>query len=328
MAAAAKVIQKTSVSVFVITAIIVLCACGGLLFLALSYVPLDFSNGYSSKLYDKYVVKTLRKPFKRTLYIILWIIIGISMFMSLSPLPVVHFVYSMRDYKVWTKLMRIQLIRSIADGFYTYVMEKAIIKLIYTLIVLMILLATLPFTLAMQILANLDYMRVLAVLVYGPVLIMQGLRKAVGLTIAGDGEEQDTSSAAYKFVKATKNKDLLISSLISYAVVIVLAVTTYRSNPTLYDFCFHRFTPSAVAAMLLASGVFVHLAMVVYVEDQNAGRPARRGKAPVKDLAKKHKEMTIVSLCAIVVGAMFMRQWNAAYVERVALMNARFYALE
>jgi hypothetical protein len=111
-------------------------------------------------------------------------------------------------------------------------------------------------------------------------------------------------------------------------VVIVVAVTTYRNNPTLFDFCFHQFTPSAVVAMLLSSGVFVHLAMVVYIENRSAGRPARRGKAPVKDLAKKHKEITIVSLCAIVVGAMFMRQWNAGYVERAALMNARFYALE
>ncbi len=312
-----------------LAALALLIVCGGLMYLALAYMPLEFSKGTASKYYDRYVIGTLRKPFKRTLTILLGIVMGMSILMSLSPLPVVHFVYSFTDWKLWTKLMRLQTIRSLADGFYLYVMQKRILSLLYTVFSLIVLVMILPFTLAMQIIGNLDYMRVLAFMVVGPVLIMHAVRKGVEMFVPEEDEYGDVrKSFVYTFARAPNNTSLLVNAITAYAILIIVAMTTYNNNPSLYDFCFHKFPPSAVASMLVASGVFVHVAMVIYTESERAGRRAFAAKSRIRDIAKKHREMTLVSLCAVVIGAMFMRQWNAGYVEREALLHARFYALE
>ena len=326
-----RAMKVAKMSPYVVLIILALCTFGGVIYLALAYMPLNLeSKGFLAKLHDRVVVRTLRKPFKRVFSIVISIIVGVSIALTFAPLQAINFIYGYSGWKVWTKLMRAQPVRGAMDGFYVYVLQKRILRLMFTCVMLVMLVLMLPLTLAMQILGNVDYIRVLAFLVSGPLLIMEGIRQFVGLFATDDDASSYVQqNAAYKFAIAPNNKSLLINAIAAYLIIIAVAMVTYRNSPSVYDFCFFKFSPATVAAMLLATCVFVHFAMVIYSEDKRAGRSVGvLTQASVRGLRETHRHVTLASLCAVVVGAMFLREWNAGYVERAALLNARFYALE
>lgn len=283
------------------------------------------------RLYDKLVVKTLQKPPAKAIFWLVFIALTVGVLVTFAPLRVLHWVNGTHWTKVLPLVQRIPAVRKIVDTVYMFLVTK--LQIIYIILRALVNLALLPVNVFIRAFGSLERVRLIILLVVMPPLLLKGtylcvdLIKEYFLTPSGSPTGSPSGSPVNVGSTAPNAKAQGRVALFVTAVMVIFVIASYNKSYVVYMFCFGSIGPMAMVLMLLAGALYVHLSLVIYVDNVLGGRIVTK-KVRRKDLAAKQMEMTMVVMGAMVIGLFLLMGCNPGAFARRNLLTPRLIALE
>jgi hypothetical protein len=272
------------------------------------------------ELWDKFVTRPLQNPPWKVLMWFVIVAIAGGILLTLVPLRVLHYVHGTHFTKVLPVLRRVGLVRTVTDTFYMFLVVK--LRILWVIVSMLWQLMLLPLVVMNRAFGSLARIRLIVLLATVPALLLYYTGAAYRIFaeyfLDGAGGPNSTRLSARTLGRV---------SLGVTALMIGFIIVAYIKMPVLYMFCFDTISPLTMVITVIAIALYVHLSMVIYIDNVLAGRAGTK-KVRVRDLTAKQVELTVIVTCAMVFGLFLLMASNPGVFAREGLLTPRLIALE